>query len=285
MRTSMRLLIAATLCLAVATSAGCTAKPEASAGSSGMGMQGGSGAGAMGSGVIAASKNASLKTASFHADSGAIEAPMVLAPADGWMVARSTTPTGGVLGVVQVRKGENRDVVLKLGAIDGREVSVGLFVDRGTKGTFEFNPERPLSKPDKPVLVDGALVESGVTLLGWGVEAQPNSVLVLADDQKASATLEINYLLIPASSWIEVRRVIQGAPAERIGLVLRPVGEFQRVMIPIKGAKPKDQLLVTVLADRGVEGTFEPGLGDPANAVDQPWISAGVVASDHIVLK
>jgi hypothetical protein len=239
----------------------------------------------MGSGVIAASRDASMSVPVFRPGSGTIEVASVLAPTDGWLVVRSTAPTSGVLGFTAVRKGENRDVVVPLKAIDGRQVRVQLFSDRGERGSLEFDPTRPSSALDKPILVGGAPVGFPLTLTGWGAAAIPNSVLLLVEDQKAGPTLEINYLLVPAQSWIEVGRVVKGIPSQRIGLLMRPAGEFQRLQVPIQGARPNQELVVTVFADKGVLGRFEPGTDNPLLGVDQPWVSAGVIASQRIRLR
>jgi hypothetical protein len=250
-----------------------------------MGMGGGSAAGGMGAGAIAVARNASMSTPTFDAASATIKVARVRAPADGWLVVRSTAPTAGVLGFVAVRKGENPDVELQLSAADTSAVRVGLFVDRGSRGTFEFNPDRPASALDKPVLVDRVPVEYTVALSGWGAYANPGTVLVMVEGQKAAATLDIGYLLVPAQSWIEVRRVEKGTPTRRVGLLQRPAGEFQRVSVPLQGARPKDELLVTILADRGTLGRFEPAKDNALTAVDQPWVAAGSVASQRVRLR
>jgi hypothetical protein len=160
-----------------------------------------------------------------------------------------------------------------------------LFVDRGARGVLDYDPDRVGVSLDKPVIVDGVPVESTVALLGWGAEADPNTALIMVEDQVAAANLDIAYLLVPAPSWIEVRRVEKGIPTERIGLVLRPAGEFHKVAVPIAGARPGDELLVTVLADQGVPGRFEPAAGDALRGVDQPWVPAGVATARRIRLK
>jgi hypothetical protein len=250
-----------------------------------MGMGGASSTGGMAIGVVAASRNASMSVPVFRSESGVIAISRVLAPDDGWLVARSVAPAGGVLGFTPVRAGENRDVALRVRSIDDRNVSVTLFVDRGVRGSFDFDPQRPDSSLDKPVLVDGVPVGFAVTLNGWGVEAKPNTALVMVEDQQAGPTMEVAYLLVPAQSWIEVRRIEKGVPTARLGLALRPAGEFQRVVVPLQGALPNDEVLVTVLADRGESGSSEPLTDDPLAAVDQPWISAGVVVSQRVRLR
>jgi hypothetical protein len=276
-------LVAGLLC--ALASGGCAGAASVPAGgASGMGMGGTSGPGLTGMGVIAAARDTAMSAATYDAASGTIRVARVLAPADGWVVVQSVS-TEGVLGSAAVRQGENADVLVRPAVVDGMQVRVALFVDRGVRGTLEADPDRVAASPDKAVSVDGAPVGSTLTLEGWGVVANPGSVLIMAEDQPAGPTLEVGYLIIPAPSWIEIRRIEKGVPAERIGLVLRPAGEFHRLTVPIEGAGPNDELLVTVLADRGALGSFEPGAGNALLAADQPWISAGVAASQRVLLR
>jgi hypothetical protein len=277
--------VAASLSALALACAGCAGAPVPAKGASGMGMGAEPAAGGMVAGVVAASRDASMSAPAFDPASGALTVSRVLAPEDGWLVVRSASAPGGVLGFAAVSKGESRDVPLRLTAIDGRKVRVALFVDRGARGVLDFDADRVGSSLDKPVFVDGAPIESTVALLGWGAEADPNTALIMVENQVAAANLDIAYLLVPAPSWIEVRRVEQGVPTERIGLLLRPAGEFHKVAVPIAGARPGDELLVTVLADQGVPGRFEPAAGDALRGVDQPWVPAGVATARRIRLK
>jgi hypothetical protein len=267
--------------LALGGCAGAASAPSGGAPSMGMG---GSAPGGMVSGVIAASRDASMSAPVFDRSSGTIVVSRVLAPADGWVVVQSVA-TGGVLGSAPVRVGENRAVTLRVKTIDGRQVRIALFVDRGERGTLEFDPGRPAASLDKPVLVDGVPVGSTLELIGWGAESKPHTALVMVDAQPARATLVVGYLLVPAPSWIEVRRIETGVPGPRLGLVLRSAGEHQRVAVVLRGARSGDELLVTVVADEGTSGRFEPGAGNPLLAVDQPWVSAGVVVSQRVRLQ
>jgi hypothetical protein len=284
MNVAVRGVLVAGLLCALASGGCAVAKPAPAAGVSGMGMGDGTASAGMATGVIAAARDTSMSEPTYDAASGAIKVARVLAPADGWVVVQSTS-TGGVLGSAPVRDGENADVVVRPAAVDGTQVRVGLFVDRGVRGTLEFDPDRPAASLDKPVSVDGVPVEYTLPLSGWGAEANPNDVLIMVEDQPAGPTLEVGYLIVPAPSWIEVRRIEKGVPAERLGLLLRSAGEFHRIEVPVKGARPNDVLLVTVLADRGTLGRFEPGVDNPLLAIDQPWIPAGVAASRRVRLR
>jgi hypothetical protein len=248
----------------------------------GTGMGGGD---PMSAGAIAAARNASMSAPAFGVSAGQITVARVLAPDRGWLVVRSSEPTGGVLGFTPVAKGENSNVAVRLGSADGRKVRVALYVDRGVRNTLDYDPDRPSSALDKPVLVNGAPVEYPATLTGWGIDANPNSVLVMASDQKAGAELDVEYLLTPAPSWVEVRVLRKGVAAEAVGVLLRPAGEFHHVKVPLKGTKAGDRVVVTILADRGTPGRYEPPAAGALGGLDQPWVSAGVVASQQLRLR
>jgi hypothetical protein len=277
---------AAGLLVALAlASAGCAAATAPKDSAPRMGMGGGSASSGMGSGVIAMARDASMSAPIFDATAGTIDISRVLAPDDDPAVVRSAASAGGVLGYAPVSRGENRGVAVRLRTVEGRRVRVALFVDRGVRGTLEFDPTVPEAAFDKPVFVAGAPVESTLILNGWGVDANPNTALVMVEDQKAAAALEVAYLLVPAQSWVEVRRIEKDVSARRLGVLLRSAGEYHRVAVPIQGAALGDELLVTVLADRGTLGLFESAIDEPMLAIDQPWVSAGVVVSQRIRLR
>jgi hypothetical protein len=274
------------LALALAlTLAGCAATPAPNgAPVAGMGMGSGESVD-MASSVIAAARNASMGPVSFDASTGVITVTRVTAPEDGWIVVRSATAPGGVLGSAPVRTGQNRSVRVSLKTIDGARVLVALHVDRGARGTLEFDPSQLAAPLDKAVIVEGVPIESSLILAGWGAPAIPNSALIMVEDQKAGPTLLVAYLIVPGPSWIEVRLLEKGVPTRRIGVISRSAGEFHRVDVPIAGARPKDRLIITAFADRGIPGVFEPASGDPFLGIDQPWVSAGSVICQRITLR
>jgi len=126
-----------------------------------MGMDSGSAEG-MATGVIAASANATLTPVASAVSSGALTLERVVAPDDGWIVVRSTTFPGAILGSAPVRAGETRGVRVELDNLDDVAVRVALHVDRGTRGTLEFDPLSPATPLDKPVFADGLPVERRV---------------------------------------------------------------------------------------------------------------------------
>ena len=246
-----------------------------------MGGSQGESAGMLG-GAVAAPKSASLELAKNPSTSDGVIVSRVLAPADGWVVVRSATAPGAVLGKTWVPKGPSRDVVVKLTAADGADVRVALHVDQGTRRRFEFDPVRPESTLDKPVTVEGKPVEQRLALTAYGVEAVANSVLLLAEDQPATGgKLTVRYLLLPGPAWISVNRIEGGLPGKRIGLLSRPAGESQEISVPLENTNA-GEVAVTVFADRGTPGVFDFSPSNPQGSADQPYKSAGVVVSKRI---
>ena len=141
----------------------------------------------------------------------------MLAPTNGWLVVRSPVAPGGILGKTWVPQGQSRDVVVRLTAAEGADVRVALHVDRGIKREFEFDPSRPASSPDKPVVVAGKALETRMPLEGYGANAVANSALLLVEDQAVrSGTLTIRYLLLPTPGWISVNKIENGLPGKRV---------------------------------------------------------------------
>ncbi len=284
------ILIVAVLLLSLAMT-GCAAEqPETSetaAEAGGGGMMEGSADGEAGmlTGAVAASKNASLTVGSGASTASGVRVETLLAPAEGWVVVRSGSAPGVVLGKTWVPKGPNNDVVVKLTAADTADVRVALHVDQGVRRTFEFDPDRAELSLDKPIVVDGTALEERIALTGYGAAVLGNSVLLLVEDQAVvNDTITVRYLLLPAPGWVSVNAVDKGLPGKQVGLAFRPAGESQQVVVPVEGATP-GEYAVTVLADQGKSGVFEFSASDPLASADQPFKSAGVIVSKRITLR
>lgn len=283
-----RVVLASLLLLSATLLASCAvAAPEAPPpGSSDSGMMGGSAGEGMASGVIAAASNASITVGTRPATSAGIVVGRVLAPSDGWIVVRSVSTPEAVLGRAPVKAGETRDATVRLDRLDGPAVRVALHVDRGVRGKFDFDPILTERNMDKAVFADSAPIERTVQVSGYGVEASPNSVLILVSDQSAAiGGITVRYLLTPRPSWVCVNLVEGGLPARRIGLVSRSAGEWQEFLVPLDARSPRGEVLVTVVADDGVPGRFEYDERDPLGSADRPLLSAGVVVSQRIALR
>lgn len=237
-------------------------------------------------GVVALERDAAMSAAAVDLAAGVIRIGRVLAPDDGWVVVRSSVAPGGILGAARVRRGENRDVVVRLKAVDGTRVRIALHVDRGAPGVLEFDPARPSLALDRPVLVDGKAVESPLVLDGYGAEVFPNSALVAVEDGHVrGGVLTVSYLIVPGRSWIVVDAVEDGVPIRQVGLAPRPAGEWHEVKVPVAGIADVEELAVTLYADRGVIGRFDRSISHPLSSADQPYVSTGVVASTRATVR
>ena len=238
-------------------------------------------------GVVAAPGSSKIEVMSGAESTGSLTFSRVLAPADGWVVARSVVSPGAVLGSVWVRKGENRDVALKLNAAEGAQVRVALHVDRGKGRVFEFDPKDARRDPDGPVFVNRSPIESVTSLGGYGAEVAPNSALMMVDDEQAlGRRIRLRYLLTPEPSWVSVNLVEDGLPGAELARVLRPAGESQEIDLVLDRHAPLgSEVVVTLHADRGELGRFEYDASDPLGSRDQPLKSSGVVVSKRVQIR
>jgi len=307
MRTRFTLtMLVLALMVTTAFSAGCSAEAPAetntsrtvtaansASGGMGGGMGGSSGSGgsggdsAMVNGVVAAARYAGLKPEDVRGTSAGIMVDSVVAPRAGWLVARSINPPYSVLGTATIEQGENTDVLIRLTAADSADAYVALHIDRGTPGVFEFDPDRPRQTPDAAVYVNSAPVQVPVRVTGFGEAVLANSVLVLAKDQAISnRTLLVDYLLSPQPVWIRVNLLEGGLPGKQLGVIPRPMGEQQSIIVPLsQSVQPGDVLVVTAHADRGLPGTFEFDASDPLSGADQPFVAAGVLVSQRLTVQ
>jgi hypothetical protein len=278
------LLLACALAAVLVTACGSTASPEAPAASGGgMGMGGApgeSGEGGMITGVVAVSDEATLTLEPGAVSSAGVEIARVVAPADCWVVIRSADSTGAVFGKTHVARGESRGVLVRLDRAVGVRARLAIHIDRGRRGTFEYDPGREGRNFDGPVNVDRTPLELPLLLDAHGVEAPANSVLMLVEDQPVGDTaLTVTYLITPGLSWIAVNEFEQGLPGRRIGLTHVGAGELQQIRVPLDAAPRTQQVIVTVHSDLGEAGSFEYQVRDPLGSVDQPFRSAGVIVS------
>jgi hypothetical protein len=212
----------------------------------------------------------------------------VVAPADSWLVVRSALAPGAVLGKVQVKRGENRDVIVPLDRIDGPRVRLALHADRGTKGTFDFDPTARRRGTDIPIYTSGKPVEKSITLVKFGVTVGPHVALLKTESQLVmDDTLSVSYVLLPGPSWISVHRLTgDGFMGKRIGLIGRAAGEAPLVPVPLtEKVSAGDRLVITAIADNGLRDVFEFSEDKPMDSPDQPYVSEGLTVAQRIVAK
>ena len=95
----------------------------------------------------------------------------IYASQDGWIVAHLDEggKPGKVIGNTAVKKGENKNVVIKL----SEDVPAGgklwpmLHIDAGAIGTYEF------PGPDAPVIVDGNIIMKQIAVTAAGCAGRP----------------------------------------------------------------------------------------------------------------
>lgn len=277
--------------LACALLAGCAARTtdgqSPSPGGMGMGGTGKTAGPGMGLGVVAAEGSAVLELAESSVSTRGVEVQRVISPSRGWLVIVSLEPGAGILGKLEIPSGESSDLVVPLDTLDASLVRVRLQVDRGAAGEFEYDPRRPERSPDKPVFVGDECVEGDIALIGYGIEAPQNFGWLSVKDQRLDkgSVLHIEYARLPGPSWIAAHIMVDGVPGPLVGWVQRGAGESFDVRLPVKGVSAGDMLMVTVHVDRGAIGEFEYQVDDPLVAVDQPYVSNGIIVAENITIR
>lgn len=118
-------------------------------------------------GAVVAEDNVALEVEDQIGAKDTIAVSRVLAPGDSWIVVHLDDDgmPGERIGLLQVKKGESRDLVVKLDkAIMTPDVIVALHADRGKVGTFEFDREKFRKTPDKPYFVGFEEVATAVSV-------------------------------------------------------------------------------------------------------------------------
>lgn len=249
----------------------------------GMGEEADSGMVAPGE-LVASSSNATIAVAADQDSGVGVEVDRVLAPVDGWLVVRSSSPSRTVLGRLWVPKGESRDVVVPVGFAESGRVSLALHADRGARRRFEYVPSWPGPQQDSPIRTDRTAVARSLYLTRYGAEVEANSALILVEDQPlAGGVLRLDYLIVPYPSWVSVHEVKDGAVGRVVGLRSVAAGEWQRIEVPME-VTGAGECLVLVHDDREAPGRFDYRAGAPLEGADRPYVSAGVTVGQRVVL-
>ncbi len=259
----------------------------------GMGMGGGGGGqtggtggqtGGMGSGVVADAKNASMKVARQPDSGDHITIAEVVAPADGWIVARSSLAPGGVLGAVAVHKGRNSNVQLKLDRIDNAAIRLALHVDRGKKGKLEFDPAKPERSRDKPVFArNGKAVEKTVSLKDIGSRS-PSHELLVDDQPGAKSALKVQ-VIATKPSWVSVSTYENGFPGKLLGSRYVTGEQFQIIEVRLETPPPTEKVVVLLHSDTGAIGTFDYRFDAPLGSPDQPYRLGDALVSQVVRVR
>lgn len=277
--------------LALLLVAGCAAEAEvpepvpAAVADEGMGMGEDADSGMVAPGeLVAASASATIAVPADQDSGEGVEVDRVLAPVDGWLVVRSSSPSGTVLGKLWVPKGESRDVIVPVEYADSGRVRVALHADRGVRRRFEYIPSWPGPQQDSPIRTDRTAVARSLYLARYGSEIEANSALILVEDQRVTdGVLRLDYLIIPYPSWVSVHEVRDGEVGRVLGLRSMAAGEWQKVDVPLEG-EAAGECLVLVHDDREAPGRFDYRVDAPLEGADRPYVSAGVTVGQRVTL-
>jgi len=200
----------------------------------------------------------------------------VTAGQDGWIVAHLDEggKPGKVIGNTAVKKGDNKNVVIKL----SEDVPVGgklwpmLHIDAGAIGTYEF------PGPDAPVIVGGNIImkQIAVTAAAAAAPAQAAGDAVDAADQAiVNGGITVANVTASQDGWIVAHLDEGGKPGKVIGHTAVKKGDNKNVVIALSEDVPAGGKLWPMLhIDAGTIGTYE-----------FPGPDAPVVVGGNIVMK
>jgi len=200
----------------------------------------------------------------------------VTAGQDGWIVAHLDEggKPGKVIGNTAVKKGENKDVKIKL----SEDVPAGgklwpmLHIDAGAIGTYEF------PGPDAPVIVGGNIVmkQIAVTAAAAAAPAAAEKDAVDADDQPIkNGSITVAEIYASQDGWIVAHLDEGGKPGKVIGNTAVKKGESNNVVIKLSEDVPAGGKLWPMLhIDAGAIGTYE-----------FPGPDAPVIVNGNIIMK
>jgi len=233
-------------------------------------------------GIIARSGDAVVIVSDQPDADGSVVIDKVVSPADAFVVIHQND--GGMpgerLGYTAVEAGVTRDVKVKLDSDVPLtpELLAAVHIDRGKKGTLEFDMKSPERSPDKPFFVDGKEVAAAFKAAMFGVPAGMGEASVSAGDQPLADWVVIDTAAAPTSAFVVVHKAKpDGMPGERVGSAAIPAGESKDVKVFLsKKLDGTTKLLAAVHADRGVEGKLEFDMDDPVASPDQPFFADGM---------
>jgi LPXTG-motif cell wall-anchored protein len=205
---------------------------------------------------------------------GSITVAMVSAGQDGWIVAHLDEggKPGKVIGETAVKKGDNKDVAIKL----SEDVAAGgklwpmLHIDAGTIGTYEF------PGADVPVVVGGNVVMKQISVTApAAAPAAAKDAVDAADQPLKSGSITVKEIYATVDGWIVAHLDEGGKPGKVIGETAVKAGEVNNVVIKLSEDVPAGGKLWPMLhIDAGAIGTYEfPGADVP------------VVVGGNVVMK
>jgi len=213
----------------------------------------------------AAEPSGSVDAADQAIANGSITVANVTAGQDGWIVAHLDEggKPGKVIGNTAVKKGENKNVAIKL----SEDVPAGgklwpmLHIDAGVVGTYEF------PGADVPVIVGGNIVmkQIAVTAAAAAPAAAATDAVTANDQAIVNGGITVASVTASADGWIVAHLDEGGKPGKVIGNTAVKKGDNKNVVIKLSEAVPAGGKLWPMLhVDAGVIGTYEfPGADSP----------------------
>jgi LPXTG-motif cell wall-anchored protein len=209
---------------------------------------------------------------------GSINVADVNAGQDGFIVAHLDEggKPGKVIGHTAVKKGDNKDVKIKL----EQDVKAGdklwpmLHIDAGTIGTYEF------PGPDVPVIVNGNVVMKQISITEAGGAAAPKDAVEADDQPLKNGSITVAEVYASVDGWIAVHLDEGGKPGKVIGNAPVKAGETKNVVVKLGEDVPAGGKVWPMLhIDAGTKGTYEfPG-------PDVPVIVNGNIIMKQITIK
>ena len=161
----------------------------------------------------------------------------VVVPSDGFIVVNSDVNgrPGDQLGALFVAKGESLDLAVPLENLTTPKVIVSLYADRGALGTFDYNPLDKQSSADRPFIVSGKEVSTGVAVRQVGIPVGEHQVSIVASAQPgATRSLTVSSVRAPTPAWVVVHVEEDTGQGQRIGLAHVRAGETTGVVVPLE---------------------------------------------------
>jgi LPXTG-motif cell wall-anchored protein len=212
---------------------------------------------------------------------GSITVASVNAGQDGFIVAHLDEggQPGKVIGHTAVKKGDNKDVKIKL----EQDVKAGdklwpmLHIDAGTVGTYEF------PGADVPVIVNGNVVMKQITITeaAPAPAAEAKDALEVADQPLKNGSITIEEVYASVDGWVAVHNDDNGKFGPKvIGKTAVKAGETKNVVIKLDEDVPAGAKVWPMLhIDAGTIGTYEfPG-------PDAPVIVNGNIIVKSVTIK
>lgn len=238
-------------------------------------------------GYVASANGAQLEVTEDQLGATELVVDRVLAPGDAWVVVHADDDgkPGMRIGLAPITKGESTDVRVELEEVTTPKVIVAIHADRGTRGEFDFDMMAPTMSPDRPYFVDGKELAAVVTVRGFGVKTDAGTAAIAVADQSADGSIIVDRVLAPTGAWVVVHLDDDGAPGQRVGLLLVPAGESTDLTVRLDPLPLTDRLFVAVHADRGKPGVFEFDMMNKINSPDQPFFIDGEEVATAVSVK